>query len=561
MPRDTSEPTAIPAGFPVRPLGQSGGTFWFLTARGEVAHHGATSLGKRENLFALFVGCDDPSRWLAQIGPSKRKRDDDGVFNPAVAADWLMSACAARPLFDPDTQIRHFGTWRGDGGAPVAHVGEEIHHPGGIVDPAGVILDGAIYPARHSRTAPAPPDRRVDFDDLRAVRGEIAGMWNWQRETDADVVMGWIGQAVLGAFPDWRSHMWITGRRGSGKSTLVRILSSLLGGMSAGVKKGSSEAAVRQNTNRMALARLIDEAESEGEASQVEKIIALFRLMSDADGAQVERGTADHAGIQFRLYGAGLLASIIPGLMTPADRSRFVMLKMLKRKPDADPTAAALRRADFEGWAEDLGPAIWRRMLDLAPARWDPAFRTYSAMVQGLGGEARAGDTIGAILAGWDLMLHDGPPDDERLARAREIALPLLDDVAAAEEEGEGERCLRTVFNFMLAKDTGGTIPIAELIERMQDSPDILEPDQRLLGRLGLRLMPGNMGQRDLFVIGAQHSILDRALAGTNWRGGGHRSALLMLDGVTPAPSPTRVAGRKVRGLLVPARYLPGGDG
>ncbi|WP_412550546.1 hypothetical protein [Shimia sp. MIT910701] len=562
MIEDGDGESILPSDFPVQPLGMAAGKFHFLTARGEMAELSAGAMANRANLVALVAGADDPIGHLGSIAEPKGRKDNG--FNLAGAADALMQACSALPLYDATMPIRHTGTWRGASGHPIVHKGESIEAPGDE-SRNGRMISRALYPAVPSR--PMPADKPAQADDIAWVRERLQRFWSWAGPTDADVMIGWVGQAALGQYPSWRTHMYVKGKHGSGKTTLTKIVSSLLGGMSTGVKNSTSAAAIRQTTNRQAIARVFDEAEADESGASAD-VVALFRLMSDAEGAQVERGTADHSGIRFELYGAGYLASVIPAAMTSADRSRFTILNISERESDDDPTMQAMWLEELQQDALELGAGVWRRMLDLAPTRWDKTFRIYNALVQELGARARSGDTIGAILAGWDLMLFDAPlvdpdsgePDFKRMEQAKAIAQPLVEVSQEAEDEGEGERCLRTIFASLLQKDHGGVTTVAELIELSQtsdDKPPVYE--NKLLGRLGLRVLPGRPYERELFVANGQNPILDRALAGTRWRNGGHRAALDTIKGVAPSPKPQRVAGRLTRGLIIPARLLPGG--
>lgn len=562
---DGGAEVVLPPGFPVQPLGMAGGKFHFLTARGELTELSAHAMSSRANLMALVTGAEDAIGHLAMLGPPGRR---DNGFNPSNAADKLMMACSALPLFNGSISMRHFGTWRGGTSSPVVHLGERLE-AAAEEDQNGRMIARALYPAVPSIAAPATD--AATADDLDWIRRRLKLYWNWGGENDADILIGWIGQAALGQYPTWRTHCYLKGKHGAGKTTATKIVSWLLGGMSTGVKNSSSEAAVRQTTNRMAIARVFDEAEAE-EGGRVGDVIELFRLMSDAEGAQVERGTSDHAGIRFGLYGAGFLASIIPAAMTSADRSRFVILTLgeraQERGPGApDPTAQAVMLEELQEDARELGPKVWRRMLDLAPSRWDKTFRLYNALIQNMGARARSGDTIGAVLAGWDLMLFDTPlidpvtgdHDNDRLQRAMDIARPLIEVSAVAEEEGEGERCLRNIFGAMLNKDHGGVISVSEHIETMMQSTS--DPESfanKLIGRIGLRLMKGEEGQRALFVANGSTPQLDAALRGTRWQKGGHIAALETLAEVVPSPKTVRINGAVRRGLIIPARFLPG---
>ena len=552
----------LPPGFPVQALGMAGGKFYFLSVRGELVEYAAGALSHRSNLVALMAGKTDPMRALGDIAPPTGKRDTG--FNAATAGDKLMQACGCLPLFDRNMPMRNVGTWRGKTGHPIVHLGEElrVHH---TEKRRGRMISGALYPAVPSIDAPASD--AASAEDLEWICRRIGDYWNWKCENAGPLVMGWIGQAILGHYPEWRTHLWVNGKNGSGKSTLLQIISSLLGGMSAGVKNSSSAASIRQTTNRQAVVRIFDEAEKSENGGGVEDVIAMFRLMSGAEGAQMERGTSDHAGIKFGLYGAGLLGSIIPGGMTPQDRSRFAMLTLGERVAPQNPEDAAMWLATLEQDAEAIGPAIWRRMLKLAPLRWDPAFRIYNGMVQGLGGRSRDGDTVGAMLAGWDLMTFDAPlvdaetgkPDEARLEQARVLARPLLRETQEADEMGEGERLLNTLFGASLLKEHGGVITVAESImlhNRGEHEPSAGEAN--LLERLGLRLVGRGDGRKQLFIANAGGVQLDKALAGTRWRGGGHKAALQTIADVLPSGGTVRVAGKPQRGVVVPARFLPG---
>lgn len=550
----------LPPRFPVQPLGQADGKFHFLTARGEKAELTASAMASRSNLVALFAGAPDPMASLAMIGEKKSK---DIGFNAALAADVLMQACSELPLFDPSTSMRHFGTWRGSTEHPVVHLGEEIIVGSGERR-RGRRVGDALYPAVPAK--PPPAARPALAEDLAHVRDRIRDAWSWGSGHDADAIMGWVGQAVLGQYPSWRTHCYIRGRHGSGKTTLTKLVSDLLGGMSTGVKNGATAASIRQITNRQAIARIFDEAEGDDHGS-ISDVVALFRLMSGSDGAKVERGTSDHGGVSFELYGAGFLAAIIPAHMTPADRSRFVILAMNERQASDNPAAAAQILANLQADAKALGPEIWRRMITLAPQRWDRTFQVYNGLVQSLGAPSRTGDTVGAILAGWDLMLHDAPLCDpktgeacqDRLELARKIALPFVAASHEADEESDGARCLRAIFAGLIEKDHGGRITVAELIQKAQRAEKDPEPDdQRMLGRIGVRIQPGPRYQRDMFIANAENPLLSRVLAGSGWIKGGHRAALDTIGDVKPSPKSIRVAGKPARGLIVPAHHLPG---
>jgi hypothetical protein len=550
----------LPDGFPIQPLGSVGQKFYFLSARGELVEMGAGAMGHRPSLLAMMSGVKNPITALAAIAAPNGKRDQG--FNASALGDKLMEACGTLPLFDRDLPIRNFGTWRAETSHPVVHLGEAIEVGPDEVQ-LGRHVGRALYPSVPGRSKPA--DEPATVQEIAFVQQQLDSLWNWNIGNAGAVVVGFVGQAVLGQFPEWRCHMYINGKQGSGKSTLLRIISAMLGGMSSGIFSSATPAGVRQSGNRKALAWIFDEAEKKEDSSTVEEMIAMFRLMSGRDGAQELKGTSDHSGIQFSLYGAGLLGSIIPGHFEAQDAARFVILKIGSHADSDSAADAALRVVDLEEEAERLGPMIWRRMLKLAPTRWDKTFRFYSAMVQELGASSRAGDTIGALLAGWDLMLYDEPferggaIDQVRLDQAKTIAQPLVVHAKQADEMGEGERFLRALFGCALQKEHGGTTLASEVLSDLQKQGDApTHSHNMLLMRLGVRLMGGPSGQRELFVANNGSALLDRLLGNARWKKGGHKAALETLEGVYVPKNGIKITSKTERGVLVPARYLPG---
>jgi hypothetical protein len=154
---------------------------------------------------------------------------------------------------------------------------------------------------------------------------------------------------------------------------------------------------------------------------------------------------------------------------------------------------------------------------------------------------------------------ESGQPDEARLEQARALARPLLQETQEADEMGEGERLLNALYGASLLKEHGGVVTVAESIMLHNRSEHELRAgDATLLERLGLRLLGRGDGKKTLFIANAGGPQLDKALAGTRWRGGGHKAALQTIADVKPHGGTVRVAGKPQRGVIIPARFLPG---
>ncbi len=85
-------------------------------------------------------------------------------------------------------------------------------------------VDGMFYPQRPPITVPwrepVPPKdspAKQLLEDLRS--------WTWERPTlDPVLVLGAIGVMFLGAALPWRPHLFLSGDKGVGKSTLQKVI-------------------------------------------------------------------------------------------------------------------------------------------------------------------------------------------------------------------------------------------------------------------------------------------------------------------------------------------------
>ncbi len=556
-------------GAPITPLGFDSGVLYLLDGSGQFRRVSAEKADAGRGLADLFLGGTAGGglpaiEWLTTFFKprGKRERDDDAfAWSKQDAGAWLILACKVASIFDSTTELRRLGVWR-EGKAAIAHAGLSLIDAEGVGSPAGVLRAGAVYPT----SSPGAFRQMLDNPSDSARAGEILDLfesvrsgWGWSRRfVDPVAWIGWHAQAALGAFPRWRAHLWVQGRKGSGKSQLVLAGHHLLGPLSPQVYNDFSPAGVRQSANGQARAHLFDEAEAGAHSGRVEGVIEMARTMSGGDGSRTIRGGSDHTSVAFELHGAVYLSSIIPGRLEPQDRSRFVMLELGARPRTDNPAQASADLLALHERIRSLGERFWRRMLARS-IEWDDAHMMASAYVQELGGEARDGETIGAILAGWHLATSDAAMTPEALDEVKDVAMALLDDARAAQEEGEGERCWSHLMSSVVNFGGGEVRPVGQVIWSARGA-DGSEASKRKLARFAMRFEPGDAadGSDDrLWIVSGVNKALDDLFRSTRWAGGGHRAALLMLDGVKPEPTVQRVDGRAARVLSIPRKYWP----
>lgn len=559
---------------PVEPLGHVNGRYHFLAADGELIDVSGKDLEQGRRVFELFMTAEGVKggrveTWLGECFPATREKND---FDATAAGRWLISESKRIGLYDTKRELRSTGVWRADDGGVVAHCGDALLTPAGAIR-AGVLQGGAVYPRAPRGPFPslaelqAEPFGLAEAEQLRLdlleLLSDITKGWNWRRPEDAIVLIGWIGCALLGAFPRWRPHLYVNGPMKSGKTTLAEITQALLGPLVREPQTDASAAGLRRDGNAQALPLLFDEAEGDGRDDHLNNIIKMFRGMSGS-GERTLRATADDSARNFVLRGAGALFSIIPAPLAPQDVSRFLMIDLGRRPKADDPKFAAQRLASMQKRAREIGAQLWRLALYRARV-WDAHFEAYSALVQSMGGDGRDGDTIGAMLAGYDLLTGcTDAPDDAALEEAERIAAPLVAAAReASQEDGEGESCLRRLLNGRVNFGSGKTYQVARLVSGVRDQASQGEASfESLLSEIGLRYArKTDNGEPGLYVYPKAHPQLDQIFSErgrpSRWQGGGHVAALRLLDGVRKCGKPVWISGGSVRPLVIPDDRLP----
>ena len=540
---------------PVTPLGVRGLTLCFLSAEGALVEIPANAL-KRNAIITLFSG---DLAWLEAHYPIHYRDDNNEEIVIGWSLKWafqsLVRACAARGVFDLAMPMRGPGVWRDpatDG--LIVHCGDQVMIEGAWRR-AGFVREGALYvagaPLRKPAAEPAGPEVGLALlDDL--------GRWHFLGVAGPDLVLGFIGLALLGAAPPWRVHLKVTAEYGAGKSWLAEKVSMALGAQAQPGLTDYTIASLQQAFTGEARAIVLDEAEN-GEDGRVAEVIKLLRQLSGGAGARGARGSPTGAWRAFSVNGCAYLTSIVPVPLQAQDLSRIVHVR-LGRLPQgvaaagqADEVLARMRAT------AKASPALRARAIAGCP-RFIEAFQRYRAAVFGIGGDAREADTYGALLAGRDLLLYDAPPDHDSIETTMARFKALI--VAAArrdEDEGEGERCLCHLLSSPAPVLRGEHLIISELIMRAYEPGEV--DAHRALGALGLKLRNEHDPAGRLLLIANRHQGLARIFRDTRWTGGAWAGALRYLEGASAWPRSERFAGIVMRATAVPAPHLPGPEG
>lgn len=493
----------LPERCPVIPLGVYGNLAFYFDATGQIQGYKPTE-HSRLGIVNLF---GSQNHLLEEFWPRYGREGIITGVDYERASRTLMGAAAARGIWNPQGSVRGSGAWSDADGQLVLHCGDAVLINGEMLPPG--VHGRYIYPA--GKAIPKPWDKSVPGSAGPAQRLlTLLESWSWKRkERDSRLLLGWIGAAIIGGALDWRPVIWVSGGRGTGKSTLHRTLAEVLGGAVVAVSDASA-AGLWQSLGHSSLPVLLDEIEAEVDNRRPQAILKLARQA--ASGGLVLRGGADHGASEFTARSCFLFSSILVPPLLGQDRSRMAILELgpLPRTP-----APVLEPGQLRG----LGRQLLRRMVD-GWRRWPETLAVYRAALAEQGHDARSADVYGTLLAAADLLLSDGEPHHDFVEELVE-QLQIGSLTGADDDIPDEEMCLRHLLTQAIPLDaTANKRSIGEWVARAAavHSLDVdFEEAIRILGRYGLKVHHAS-GTR-WFAVASSHAELGKLFNGTHWAG------------------------------------------
>lgn len=585
---DNPEPELpmLPAGCPVRPLGKLGQVCFYLDEAGQlIALKPGSEHGKGHIINLFGRRADLVHEYWPRFSDKTDKEGNRIVtgWKPEEAAEKLMQACAHAGLFDPAGKERGRGAHRGAEGQLVLHCGDKIYVSGmpaglGYQDPG--LIEGFVYP-----TGPAVP--RPDPDPCGDEVGvELLGLlrsWHWSRpKIDPYLLLGFIPAAMIGGALDWRSHIWVTGDRGTGKSELERKLLAWLFDGGSLRSHNATEASISQILGKQTLPVFLDEIEPSATNNRAMQVLELARLASS--GGTRSRGGADHKATEFVAQSSFYFSSILLPPMKPQDRSRMAICELEEIPAGATPPLLDQARIKL------MGRRMRRRLVDQFP-RFDATLDAYKAVLGRHGHRGRSQDQFGALLACADLLLFDHVPDAELLEEWGEaLRADQFGETATATSDSE-EICAFLATSITPARGGDLPEPFSRLIERAIGGRNLIADEVALAARErlenhGLKLGcavekggdqfgfgPVEANQPLYLAVASGHEALARLFREKDWKGGVWSQSfgrVALQDPMTGEPREhgraikrvkTRFAGKALWATLVPIAAFVERDG
>lgn len=497
-----AQPEPPPA--PFRCLGFSGDSFFFLPAAfGQVKSFTASELTE-----ANLVTLARPKWWFENFPATDKDGEPTGATSWKQARNSLIWDCQDAGIFDPDT-VRGRGCWL-ERDAVVIHTGSNL------------VRDGQTLPLSASKWVyerAIPLEDEMDCQPLTnrdsAALLDLAKLLGWVDPISAVYLAGFIYTGPICGVLNWRSHVWVNGPRGVGKSYILNNLASTcMGAHALNMVGTTTEAGVRQAVGKDARPVIMDEMEARNalDHERIDRVITFARACSSDSTARLYKGTADQKGMSFTARAAFLFGSIGVPQLEAADASRISCLELRRNTPERFARAAALA-------AETVLDPLWCAQLRMR-ARANAATiaanaRTFATVLGKRFGDQRTGDQLGSLVAGGYGLTSTAPITKE--AAAEWVAKQDWSKGESGAVETDEQRVLSLLMESTIQVETQPVVqrPVWEVIKGARDGVAVSMAllCQEALARHGLRADPDGLS------VAVSHKWLASVFRTSAWAG------------------------------------------
>ncbi|MBB6251415.1 hypothetical protein [Nitrospirillum iridis] len=503
----------LPEDCPVTPLGNSGGIHYYLDAQRQFRE-----LLDREHGKASLLGLFTPRHgWLYAHYPRYAKEGGAVTgWRAEAVAEHLMASNAQRGLWTPRDHVRGAGAWTDEHGQLILHLGNLVVMGGEAQRPG--LLGDMVYPSAEPlfgpRKEPWPGDGSAAAELLRLLK-----QWNWKRkegDLDARLMLGWIVAALLGGALRFRPVVWLTGDKGTGKSTLQDDILDHVMGRWLFRAADASAASIYQTKGQAALGVALDELEPEPHNGQrIQAVIKLARIA--ASGGKLRRGGKDGDPTEYAIRSCFMFSSILIPPLSSQDRSRLAVLELDQLPPGPPPKFDAAHLRDIGAGMLRAAVEGWGRLPDILQA--------YRTALAAQGHRGRGCDVFGTLLACSTLVLRGGIPTE--LDIRREVAELSAEHIAAQSGDmPDHEQCFHHLATHVADVYRGGTkrtigqhIYTVAYGSSAVGAHDKVEAKQTL-SLYGIRVILDREDQRPFLAIANSGSGIAAVFADTHWHAG-----------------------------------------
>ena len=311
-------------------------------------------------------------------------------------------------VYDP-ARLRGRGAWE-DECRSVLHLGNTMYVDGSVMLPRALstrfIYEAAAAMEYDRICEPLATRNKGDkFGTEEFIK--LCDLATWERPIYGRLMAGWCVIAPICGALAWRPHVHVTGKSGSGKSSIMNyIVAPIVGKAALSVKGAATSAAgIRQSLGCDARPVIHDEFEGEDPEMQrlIKGVLELARGCSSDDEAGTVKGGADGKAKLYRTRSAFCFSSIGVNMTQASDISRISVLSLGKPEGWTEKQSQEHYDRIKTMWetllTEEYCCAFRSRMVRLIPVIRKNALTFSRAAATGIGTQ-RTGDQVGSMLAG-----------------------------------------------------------------------------------------------------------------------------------------------------------------
>jgi putative DNA primase/helicase len=524
---------------PFRCIGYDSVNYWFL-------------LGNQRQPYAIQKGGFTGSK-LGELAPPSWWAEHDclgdkGAIDVTCGQRLVIDRQNAAGMFDADI-LRGAGVWI-DNDKILINDGQRIVTLEGQTHDLAAHTGQGVYVRSSVRFGDMTGPESTDMEGRALLQLMEAQLW--ARPIDSVAALGWSLIAPFGGLLKFRPHIWISGRKGSGKTyVLDNIIREIVGPFGHEGSGKDTEPGIRRTLNMDARPVSLDEMEPKGKAREnVTKILDLARNASSDGSGRVTM--ADGKGtVSFLIRSCFCFASVNTiASEGAAIASRIIACELEAPKTPAEERAKIAESKRYYTIANMANAARFRRRMFRAMPRVLSDIALLRELLPEHFGGTREADLWAPILAAaWAIQSSQsvGCKDgqdwlDSVLGIEAATRQKLMEDE---------DKVIEHILSATIESDDRKKKSVAEWMLLAATLDDGYAHAGDLLGRYGMKIMSTREGMRVL-AVATSSDALSRLLKDTPYESSYdaqiRRNALCL--------NPTNASNQRFAGMQKLARLL-----
>lgn len=371
-------------------------------------------------------------------------------------------------------------------------------------------------------------------------------LFNFEARGAPYLLLGWVACAVICGALEWRPHIFLTGAKNTGKTTLVNIVHELLRAIAVALDGQSTEAGIRQKLGPDSRPVILDEFESDQNVGRMKQIVKLIRSASSGD-LPIARGTPEGRALEFTIRSTFMLAAINAMSVTAADRSRIVTLGLKKHQNDKDRARQiAISSRALKGlsgaWCAKViaNTSLILRNIETVRIAFPPT-------------DSRHATNMSTLLAAAWTMLHEREIGEGQTKQLLGEHLEFIGELGQAHEADDAVECWDALLQYSIDVRDGGRM-LGDLLSEMKQASKT--GSRESLNNAAIRRFGINW-EDDGIVVANSHRGLNEIYKGTQWEAGTWGSSLKRLPGAKATAQRRFDGDQRSLGTFIPRPHIP----